>query len=45
MGVMMMMAVMTVRLHRIQITVARAEPSTTFRGAVQSFFGYFRSQK
>jgi hypothetical protein len=30
-------------LHRIQVTVAGAEPSTTFRGAVQSFFGYFRS--
>jgi hypothetical protein len=39
MGVMMTIAVMTVRLHRIQITVARAEPSTNFSATGQSFFG------
>jgi len=37
-GVMMMMAVVTVRLHRIQVTVAGAEPSTNFSATVQSFF-------
>ena len=44
MGVMMMMAVVTVRLHRIQVTVGGAKASTTFSATMQSFFGYFRSQ-
>jgi hypothetical protein len=38
MGVMMMMAVLTVRLHRIQVTIAGAEPSTNFSATVQLFF-------
>ena len=37
MGVMMMMAVVTVRLHRIQVMVAGAEPSTTFRATCNRF--------
>jgi len=44
-GVVMMMAVVTVRSHRIQVTVPSAEPSTGFSATGQSFFGYFRSQK
>jgi hypothetical protein len=44
MGVMMMMAVVTVRLHRIELKVGGEEPSTTFSATPQSFFEYFRSQ-
>jgi hypothetical protein len=37
--VVMMMAMVSVRLHRIQVTVAGAEPSTNLSATVQSFFG------
>jgi hypothetical protein len=37
MGVMVMMAVVAVRSHRIQVTVASAEPSTIFSASCNCF--------
>jgi hypothetical protein len=44
MGVMMMMAVVTARLHRIHVSIAGAEPSTNFRATVLLFFEWVLSQ-